>query len=127
MILAVLAARAGVRALSHDVYASSVGGVRVVEPAADLASALAIFSATEQLPLVGRLAAFGEVGLSGEVRPVPAISRRLAEAARLGFRRAVVPLGSLAEGEPPTNITVIEVPDVHTALEICRDRLHVSG
>jgi len=77
-----------------DVYASAVGGVRVVEPAADLALSLALVSAFTGVPLPDGLVACGEVGLAGEVRQAAHTSRRLAEAARLGFTRAVVSASS---------------------------------
>ncbi|MDX2377801.1 DNA repair protein RadA [Microbacterium sp. LRZ72] len=86
MILAVLERRAGLRLADRDVYVSTVGGVRLAEPAADLAIALAIASAATDGALPARMAAFGELSLSGEVRPVPDGPRRRAEAGRLGYR-----------------------------------------
>ena len=77
----------------REVFAATVGGIRVVEPAADLAMALAVASGGLNLAISPRLAAIGEVGLTGEVRRVGAVPRRLAEAARLGFRYALVPPG----------------------------------
>ncbi len=91
LLLAVLENRARVRVRSTDVYCSAVGGIRVAEPAADLAVALAVASAVAAVALPPNLVAFGEVGLTGEVRQVPHAARRLAEAARVGFRHAVVP------------------------------------
>jgi len=114
MVLAVLDRRAKVRLVSMDTYVATVGGVRLVEPAADLAVALAVASAAHDLPLLPATVALGEVGLAGEVRPVSGVGRRLAEAARLGFTGAIVPAGS---DEPaPPGMTVHEVADVHTAL-----------
>ena len=95
MVLAVLERRAKVRLHDRDVFAATVGGVRIAEPAADLAVALAVASAARDVPLPTDLIAVGEVGLAGEVRPVSSAPRRLAEAARLGFRRALVPVGAL--------------------------------
>jgi DNA repair protein RadA/Sms len=95
MILAVLQRRAGVRLHVLDVYASTVGGARVGDPAADLALAFAVASAVENEICPPGLAAIGEVGLAGELRRAPDVGRRLAEAARLGFREAIVPAGSL--------------------------------
>jgi DNA repair protein RadA/Sms len=83
---------------ANDVYTSTVGGMRLTEPATDLALALAVASAAQDRPLPADLVALGELGLSGELRPVPDLQRRLAEAHRLGFRRAVVPLGSDYDG-----------------------------
>jgi DNA repair protein RadA/Sms len=85
-----------------------------VEPAADLAVALALASAAHDLALPSGTVAVGEVGLAGEVRPVAGVSRRLAEAARLGFTRALVPAGT--DGRAPAGMTVREVPDLGTAL-----------
>lgn len=75
-------------------YASAVGGVRLAEPGADLALCLAVCSALTNHPIPPDLAVFGEVGLAGEVRQVPHAKRRLSEAARLGFTRAIVPAHS---------------------------------
>jgi DNA repair protein RadA/Sms len=94
MVVAVLQRRAGVTIGRQDVYAATVGGVRLTEPAVDLALALALASATSDLSLPGNLVAIGEVGLAGEIRGVTGIQRRLAEAGRMGFRRAIVPRGS---------------------------------
>jgi len=94
MILAVLERRAGMSIGSHDVYASVAGGLRIGEPAADLGIALAIASAFRGRPLPPATAAFGELGLSGEVRGVAQRSRRIAEARKLGFRTIVAPPGS---------------------------------
>ena len=99
LLIAVLEQRAGVRLARTDVFASAVGGIRVTEPAADLALALAVASAVEGRPLPPDLVAFGEVGLGGEVRHVPHAPRRLAEAARVGFRHALVP-SSCPDGPP---------------------------
>lgn len=97
MALAVLASRLGVDTSSSDVYVSTVGGARAVEPATDLAVAIAVVSAARNLPAPPGLVAFGEVGLTGEVRATVGIQRRLAEAARLGFDRAIVPLAGSQE------------------------------
>ena len=94
MVLAVLQRRAGVTIGKQDVYAATVGGVRLTEPSVDLAVALAVASATSDLSLPPQLVAIGEVGLAGEIRRVPGIQRRLAEAERMGFRSAIVPPGS---------------------------------
>jgi len=91
MVLAVLDRRCGVRLNDRDVYVSTVGGAKVSDPAADLAVALAVASAACNKPVPPRLVALGEVGLAGELRRVPGISRRLGEAARLGSAEAVIP------------------------------------
>jgi DNA repair protein RadA/Sms len=113
MVLAVAEKRAGTKIAQSDVHTATVGGVRVCDPAADLALLLAVRSATREDPLPSGLVAIGEVGLSGEVRPVTGVARRLAEAARLGFTAAIVPVGS---GTPPPGLEVLEVLDVDTAL-----------
>lgn len=91
LLLAVLQQRARIEVQHHDVYASVVGGVRLVEPGLDLAICLAIVSAITDRPLPPDLVAFGEIGLGGEVRQVAHTPRRLTEAARLGFRRVIAP------------------------------------
>jgi DNA repair protein RadA/Sms len=110
MILAVLERRAGVRLHDAEVYAATVGGMRVVEPAADLALAMAITSARRDVALPSDLVVLGEIGLAGEVRRVAGVDRRLAEAARLGFTAALVPPGCAENG--PKGIQVREVGDV---------------
>jgi DNA repair protein RadA/Sms len=91
MVLAVLERRCGIKLSDRDVYSSTVGGARVSDPAADLAVALAVSSAAGNKPVPQRIVALGEVGLAGELRRVPGTSRRLNEAARLGFVEAVIP------------------------------------
>jgi DNA repair protein RadA/Sms len=91
MIIAVLERRAGLQLGLHDVYASAAGGLRVSEPAADLGIALAIASSFRNRPLPPQSAAFGELGLTGEVRAVNAAARRVAEAAKLGFETLFTP------------------------------------
>ena len=94
LLLAVLDRRGGVDLVSRDVYVNVAGGVRVVEPGADLALALAIASSRLEIPLPADVAACGEIGLGGEVRRVARAELRVREAARLGFRRVLVPEGS---------------------------------
>lgn len=96
-ILAVLSRRCGLDLMSHEVYAATVGGMRITEPAADLATALALASTVREHALPTGLVAVGEVGLGGEVRRVPDLRLRLTEAARLGFTSAIVPAST---GEP---------------------------
>jgi len=94
LLLAVLETRCRISVAKRDVYASAVGGVRIVEPAGDLAIAISVASALHDRSVPADLVACGEVGLGGEVRQVGSTGRRLAEAARLGFRQAVVPLSA---------------------------------
>jgi DNA repair protein RadA/Sms len=91
MLLAVLHRHAGVSVHDQDVFVNAVGGVRIEEPAADLAVLLAVISSFRNRPLPEKLVVFGEVGLAGEVRPAPRGQERLREAAKLGFRRALIP------------------------------------
>jgi DNA repair protein RadA/Sms len=118
MVLAVLQRRSKIQLHDREVFAATVGGIRVVEPAADLGMALAVASAAHELPLAPDLVAIGEVGLTGEVRRVGAVPRRLAEAARLGFRFALVPpgCGPAATGAAPPGMRVLEVANVGDAL-----------
>jgi DNA repair protein RadA/Sms len=94
LLLAVLERRASVALGAHEVFASAVGGVRLTEPGADLALCLAMVSAFFDRPLPAEVVVFGEVGLAGELRQVAHASRRLVEAARMGFTRAIVPANS---------------------------------
>jgi DNA repair protein RadA/Sms len=116
MILAVLEKRAGVPVRQADCYASTVGGVKLSEPASDLAIALAMASSLSERALPLGIVAMGEVGLAGEIRAVTGIPRRLAEAARLGFRVAVVPAGSRDSGPIPEDMVVIEVSNICQAV-----------
>jgi DNA repair protein RadA/Sms len=118
MILAVLDKRAGVPVRQADCYVSTVGGVKVSEPASDLAIALAMASSVSDRALPPGTVAMGEVGLAGEIRAVTGIPRRLAEAARLGFVRAVVPAGALGSDTTPAGIQVIEVGDIRQAVNL---------
>src|ERR1700727_435887 len=97
MILAVLEAHCGVRLSGHDVYLNVAGGLRIAEPAADVAAAAALVSSLARAPLPSDAVYFGEVLLSGAVRPVAQTSTRLKEAQKLGFGRAIVPDAALAE------------------------------
>jgi DNA repair protein RadA/Sms len=118
MVLAVLQSRVKrLQLQDKEVFAATVGGIRVIEPAADLAIALAVASGGLSLAVAPHLVAIGEVGLTGEVRRVGAMGRRLAEAARLGFRIALIPANSMsAEAGVPKGMQVIEVNDLPAAL-----------
>ena len=112
--LAVLERRAGARLSDRDVYVSTVGAVRLNEPASDLAVALAVASAAWQTPLSSGTVAIGEVGLAGEIRNVVGLQRRLTEAARLGMTRAFVPAGDVPSHVD--GLTVLQVRDIRDAL-----------
>lgn len=111
MVLAVLMARAGVDTSEKDVYVATVGGVKIQEPATDLAVAMAAYSTIRQQALPPRTVFIGELGLAGELRRVPEIQRRLREAARLGYTRAVIPAGAKVKVEG------MKVDSVHTIAE----------
>jgi DNA repair protein RadA/Sms len=119
MLLAVLHRHAGVACMDQDVFINAVGGVRIGEPAADLAVMLAISSSLRGKPLPKGFIAFGEVGLAGEVRPAPRGQERLREAAKLGFTQAIVPKAN-APKKPMDGIAVHAVERVEEALQIVR-------
>lgn len=104
MVLAVLERRCRVPLYNRDVYVSTVGGAKVGDPSADLAAAIAIASAAQNLAVRPRLVALGEVGLAGELRRVPGTDRRLSEAARLGFTEAVIPAESSSARDRMTTV-----------------------
>jgi DNA repair protein RadA/Sms len=133
MMIAVLQRRAHVGIGKHDVFAATVGGVRLTEPSVDLAVGLAIASAKIDISVPADLVAIGEVGLAGEIRRVTGIQRRIAEAERMGFRRAIIPAGSgwvagtgpgrlAGYGQPQAaagaQIEVTEVSDIRSAMAI---------
>ncbi len=113
VLTAVLQQRVGVGLLDRDIYAASVGGLRITEPAADLALALAVASGALDIALPSGVVALGEVGLAGEIRQVARLGDRLAEARRLGFRTALVPA---AYDTADDGMTLHRVPDLHAAL-----------
>jgi DNA repair protein RadA/Sms len=117
MVLAVLAQRCKLDMMDREVYAATVGGMRIIEPAADLATALALASTVAERPLPPGLVAVGEVGLGGEVRRVPDLRFRLAEAARLGFTTAVVPRATnTVDQANPAGLRVVPVETLSEAL-----------
>jgi DNA repair protein RadA/Sms len=115
LLLAVLHRHAGIAAYDQDVFVNAVGGVKIDEPAADLAILLAIVSSLRNRPLPARTVVFGEVGLAGEVRPVQRGQERLREAAKLGFKRAVIPRAN-APKTPIEGIEAIGVERVEEAV-----------
>jgi DNA repair protein RadA/Sms len=120
MVLAVLQRRAGIKLGRQDVYAATVGGVRLTEPSVDLAVAVALASSAANLSVPHGVVAIGEVGLAGEVRRVAGLPRRIAEAERMGFRRVIVPAASGAPLERVDGLShlmqVQEVEDIRQAL-----------
>ena len=119
MLLAVLHRHAGVACMDQDVFVNAVGGVRISEPAADLAVLLAITSSLRGKPLPKGFFAFGEIGLAGEVRPAPRGQERLKEAAKLGFSVAVVPKAN-APKKAIEGLIIHAVERVEQALEVVR-------
>jgi DNA repair protein RadA/Sms len=115
MLLAVLHRHAGIACTDQDVFVNAVGGVRIGEPAADLAVLLAIVSSLADKPLAPKLVVFGEVGLAGEVRPAPRGQERLKEAAKLGFTEAIVPRGNQPR-QPIPGLEVIAVDRLADAI-----------
>ena len=119
MLLAVLHRHAGIVCYDQDVFVNAVGGVKIAEPAADLAVLLAIVSSLRNKPLPAKLVVFGEVGLAGEIRPAPRGQERLKEAAKLGFTRAIIPKAN-APRTPIKGMEVIAVDRVEQAVEQIR-------
>jgi len=115
MVLAVLDARGGVGMGGHDVYLNVAGGLKVGEPAADLAAAAALISSFQGRPLPRDTVFFGEISLSGDVRPAPQAELRLKEAAKLGFASAIVPAGTRADS---AGLSLTEVKDVAELLAL---------
>jgi DNA repair protein RadA/Sms len=105
MLLAVLHRHAGVACFDQDVFINAVGGVKITEPAADLAVLAAIVSSLKSKPVKDKLIIFGEVGLAGEIRPVQRGQERLKEAAKLGFTQAIIP----AANQPKQKIAGMDI------------------
>ncbi|GAB98378.1 DNA repair protein RadA, partial [Kineosphaera limosa NBRC 100340] len=116
MILAVLTKHVKLPIADHECYAATVGGVRLAEPAADLALALAMAGSALDLSPTSGTVAIGEVGLAGEIRHVTGLGRRLREAARLGFTGAIVPRGCIEPDEIPDGLNLLQVADIGAAI-----------
>ena len=120
MLLAVLHRHAGIVCFDQDVFVNAVGGVKITEPAADLAVLLSITSSLKNKPLPSKLIVFGEVGLAGEIRPAPRGQERLKEAAKLGFTRALIPEANRPKQAIP-GMEVIAVKRVEEAVARIRE------
>jgi DNA repair protein RadA/Sms len=120
MLLAVLHRHAGILCFDQDVFVNAVGGVRIIEPAADLAVLLAIVSSLKNKSLPEKLVVFGEVGLAGEIRPAPRGRERLKEAAKLGFTRALIPEANRPR-QPIAGMEIIAVRRVEEAFQRVRE------
>ena len=116
LLLAVLEKRGGLAVSGCDVYVNVVGGLQLDEPAADLATLLAVASSYRDVPIGSDLAAIGEVGLSGEVRSVTQLDHRLTETARLGFRRCIIPAHVRGDVQAPPGLKLISVRNVREAI-----------
>ncbi len=116
LIIAVLSRRVGLRLADQDVFVNIVGGLRVSEPAADLAAAVAIASSLKNQPLPTDMAFIGEVGLSGELRAVSRLSTRLREAVKLGFSRVIVPKSGRLDGGNVDNLKVLRAGTIKEAI-----------
>jgi DNA repair protein RadA/Sms len=119
LLLAVLHRHAGIACFDQDVFVNAVGGVRITEPASDLAVLLAVVSSLKNKPLSDKLIVFGEVGLAGEVRPVQRGQERLREAAKLGFRQAIIAAANAPKQEIP-GIAVHAVTRIAEAVDWVR-------
>jgi len=119
MLLAVLHRHAGIACFDQDVFVNAVGGVKITEPAADLAVLLAIVSSLKNRPLPGKLVVFGEVGLAGEVRPIQRGQERLKEAAKLGFTHAVIPKANQPK-QSIAGMEIVAVERLEEAVAYCR-------
>ncbi len=120
MLLAVLHRHAGIATWEQDVFVNAVGGVRIGEPAADLAVCLAVVSSLTDKPIRAKVAVFGEIGLAGEVRPAPRGQDRLKEAAKLGFEKAIVPRANQPKAKV-SGLEVIAVERVDQAVQVLRN------
>lgn len=120
MILAVLHRHGGINVAGSDVYVNVVGGVKVMETSADLAVLASIISSFRDIPLAADLVVFGEVGLSGEIRPVPSGQDRIREAAKHGFKRAIIPKAN-APKEKIAGMEIIAVSKLSEAMEVLFD------
>ena len=118
LITAVLTRRIGLRLSDQDIFLNVVGGLRVEEPAADLAAAVALISSVKDLPVRADLALIGEIGLSGELRWVSQMEPRLREAAKLGFKVAVIPKRMRANFETPKKLEIFEARSLNQAVKI---------
>jgi DNA repair protein RadA/Sms len=117
LLVAVLSKRLGLRLSDQDIFVNVVGGLKVSEPAADLAIALAIASSFKNVPVSADLAIVGEIGLSGELRTVSHLGKRLSEAARLGFKRCLIPRGATRQVQGPDGLQLIGARSLDEALE----------
>ena len=117
LLMAVAEKRAGLKLSAFDAYINVIGGLRLDEPGADLPVALAAASSYRDTPIADDLVAIGEVGLTGEIRSVSHMNQRLAEAARLGFRKCILPRSGSEKLEIPSGLTIYRVRNLREAIE----------
>ena len=120
MLLAVLHRHAGIATWEQDVFVKAVGGVRIAEPAADLAVSLAVVSSLTDRPIPEKVAVFGEVGLAGEVRPAPRGQERLREASKLGFEKIILPRANVPKAKM-SGVDILPVERVDQAVQLLRN------
>ena len=118
LLMAVAEKRAGMKLSLFDVYINVIGGLQLDEPGADLPVVLAVASSYRDVPIADDLLAIGEVGLTGEIRAVSHLNQRLAEAARLGFRRCLIPRSGSEKLEIPDGLVVYRVKNLREAIEM---------
>jgi DNA repair protein RadA/Sms len=118
ILVAVLAKRVGLKLFNQDVFVNVIGGLKIVEPAADLAVAIAVASSVRSVPVAPDLAIVGEIGLSGELRGVTQLDKRLNEAARLGFKRCLLPRLSKRVKPDVPGIELIGARSLGEALDV---------
>ena len=119
MLIAVLTRRVGLNLSNQDIIVNVAGGIKIQEPASDVAVALAIASSFRNKPINGCTVALGEVGLTGELRTVPQLQRRLGEASRLGFRRCLVPSSAKEDTKGVKGIEAVYAPTLKHAMRVC--------
>jgi DNA repair protein RadA/Sms len=122
LLTAVLSKRVGLRLHDQDVFVNVVGGLRINEPAADLGVAVAIASSYRDVPVAHDLAIVGEIGLSGELRSISQAGKRLNEAARLGFKRCLLPHSVRLSKDVPGGMEVVRARALREALDIALGR-----
>ena len=118
MLFAVLEKRGGLRLSNNDVYVNVIGGLRLDEPAADLAVAIAVASSAQDKPLPDTLAAIGEVGLTGEIRAVDRMEQRLAEMQRLGFTQCIIPRSGTRDIVAPKGLELLRAKNIREAIAV---------
>ena len=118
LLLAVAEKRAGLKLSAFDAYINVIGGLQLNEPGADLPVILAVASSYRDTPISGDLCAIGEVGMTGEIRSVTNLNQRLAEVARLGFNKCIIPKNTAEKLQIPEGLTVYRVKNLREAIEV---------